>query len=262
MEGRLAQLKRTLRKFGTEQEALAQLEVLKRELEGLDNWEELTERARVAEAAALKALGKGAARLSRAREAAVETFCRPLQALLREFAMPHAEIRVALNAPTAGLTLPGGGRCTAAGAESVELLFSANPGEEPQPLGRVASGGELSRLMLALRTLTASPENTPLLVFDEVDTGISGAAARCVAERLAALGQRCQVLCVTHNPSVASAAQHHVLVEKRVDQGRTTSHATVVEGKRRQEELARLLDGGQLSRQGMALAGEMLRQAG
>lgn len=130
-----------------------------------------------------------------------------------------------------------------------------------QALRRVASGGELSRVMLALRTMGAQSGAIPLLVFDEVDAGISGTAARRVADRLAALGERCQLLCVTHNASVASAAGHHLLVEKVSTKGRTFSAPRPIDGRERQEELARLLDGGQLSEKGLALAAEMLRLA-
>src|SRR5204862_1120101 len=111
------------------------------------------------------------------------------------------------------------------GWDDVEFFMSTNPGEEPRSLARVASGGELSRIMLALKTLAAAEEHGATLIFDEVDAGIGGAVAEAVGRKLAQLGRTRQVLCITHLPLIAAFAEHHIAVTKRVYGGRTTSSA-------------------------------------
>src|SRR5262249_50233472 len=150
------------------------------------------------------------------------------------------------DAPQAGwadATNPGAARLSALGADVVEFYLSANPGEDPKPLARIASGGELSRIMLALKTLTAGAGEVPTLIFDEVDAGIGGAIAEAVAQRLHALGQTRQVQCITHLPQIAALADHHFAVEKRVAKGRTTTHARRLETDERVRELTRMLGG-------------------
>lgn len=260
---RAAAIRRALRKYGpTEADAIALQARLTAEAEELENWESSLAEAekRVAERQAT--LRKSARELSAARRKAKKRLLRPLVALLADFAMPDVRLDMAFRPVSSGLPIDGTTLCGPAGAEEVELLFSANEGEAPQPLRRVASGGELSRLMLALRTLSAEWGDVPLLVFDEIDAGISGTAARCVAERLAALGARTQILAVTHNATVASAANDHLVVDKKSGRGKTTSTVSRAEGVRRQGELARLLDGGKRSEKGMALAAELLEKAG
>lgn len=264
LQARCEALKRALRKHGpTEEEAIARLEAMRAELATLDNWDAAREDAEKQVAAARHALSAAAAELSAARAKAAPRFLKPLVALLRDFAMPKVRVEVRFAPVSGGRALDDAGTlCSATGAEDVELWFCANEGEELQPLRRVASGGELSRVMLALRTMEAEKSAVPMLVFDEVDAGISGAAARSVADRLAALGERCQILCVTHSAAVAAAAGTHFVVTKREKSGRTTSSIDRVEGLRRQEELARLLDSGRGSARSLALAAEMLEQAG
>jgi DNA repair protein RecN (Recombination protein N) len=260
---RMNALQKALRRFGpTEQDVLHRLEQLQNELADLDNWEStLVEREKQV-AITREALAKVAKDLTLARKKARPKFLRPLTALLHDFSMPKARLEIEFRPVKGGLEIGEGCLCGATGQEELELMFSANTGEGLKPLRRIASGGELSRIMLALRTMAAEQGEVPLMVFDEVDAGISGTAARCVAERLAALGERCQVLCVTHNPSVASAADHHFLVEKHEAEGRTFTAVEPAEGLRREEELARLLDGGKGSQSGRALAAEMLQKAG
>ncbi len=260
---RIDAIGKALRKHGpTEADALGRLEEMKRELEGLENWDACLEEAEKKVEKARERLLAAARDLSAAREKAGPKFLRPLKALLKDFSMPKVRLDLAREPVSSGLAVDEKGTlCGPAGLENVELLFTANEGEALRPLSRVASGGELSRIMLALRTLSAEWQAAPVMIFDEVDAGISGTAARRVAERLAALGERFQILCVTHNPSVASAARHHFLVEKREKNGRTYSTLSLAEGIRRQGELARLLDGGKRSDRSMALAAELLETA-
>jgi len=147
------------------------------------------------------------------------------------------------------------------GAEEVEMLFSANPGEPPAPLARVASGGELSRVMLAIRTAGAEADRLPTLVFDEVDAGVGGRAAVEIGRRLARLARAHQVLVVTHLPQVAAFADRHLVVAKDTSGAVTTSGVTVVEDTERARELARMLAGLPDSDLGIAHAEELLAVA-
>ncbi len=134
-------------------------------------------------------------------------------------------------------------RCGPQGSERVEFLFSPNVGEPPKPLAKIASGGELSRVMLALKTALLDSDSPHVLIFDEVDQGIGGRAAEAVGERLKALARKHQVLCVTHLPQIAALADHHVRIEKTVEGRRTTVRAKELSTKERVEELARMLAG-------------------
>ena len=129
------------------------------------------------------------------------------------------------------------------GTESLELLFSPNPGEPLKPLRTVASSGEISRVMLAIKSALASQDAIPLLVFDEIDANVGGEIANAVGAKMRALAQRHQVLCITHLPQVAAAATTHFVVTKEVAHGRTFSELREVKGKARQEEIARMLGG-------------------
>ncbi len=133
---------------------------------------------------------------------------------------------------------------TERGWDTVQFLWSANSGEPAQSLGRVASGGELARLLLALHALRAEGDDVPTLVFDEVDAGVGGRAAAAVAQRLQMLGLRRQVLCVTHLAVIAAAADRHFVIEKAERGGRTVTSVRTVEGEERTSEVARMLDGG------------------
>jgi DNA repair protein RecN (Recombination protein N) len=149
---------------------------------------------------------------------------------------------------------------TATGWDEVEFYLAANPGEELRPLARVASGGELSRIMLALKTLTAAEERSASLIFDEVDAGVGGAVAEVIGRKLRQLGQRRQVLSVTHLPVIAAFADHHIGVQKHVQAGRTVSSARPLSSTERVVELARML-GGQLTREAREHAEQLLRMS-
>jgi DNA repair protein RecN (Recombination protein N) len=129
------------------------------------------------------------------------------------------------------------------GRDQVEFLISANPGEPLRPLAKVASGGECSRIMLALKSIFARIENIPVLVFDEVDTGVSGRAAQAIAEKMVEVSKFCQVFSITHLPQVACMAHHHFLIEKHVESERTATEVHHLEEPQRIEELARMLGG-------------------
>lgn len=153
-------------------------------------------------------------------------------------------------------------RLTATGIDVAEFLFSANTGEELKPLRKVASGGELSRIMLAIKTVLAAVDPVPTLVFDEIDTGIGGRVAEAVGRRLAALGRTHQVICITHLPQIARHADDHLLVTKRTRAGRTSSSIRRLTPEERVAELARMAGGDEITPTGLAHAREMLRTAG
>ena len=129
------------------------------------------------------------------------------------------------------------------GVDEVEILFSANPGEEPRPMRKIASGGELSRLTLAVKTVLASVNRVPTLIFDEIDTGVGGRLARALGEALAELARHHQVICVTHLPQIASYAERHWVVRKRIDRGRSRTTITRLDERDRIDELAAMLRG-------------------
>ena len=144
------------------------------------------------------------------------------------------------------------------GFEKGEFYISPNPGEDLRPLARIASGGELSRVMLALKTLATTDAPGKTLVFDEVDAGIGGAVADVVGRRLQALSNRCQVLCITHLPQIAAYGQAHVRIAKSVRRERTITEVAHVVGPEREQELARMIGGAEVSAAVMASAREML----
>ncbi|MGH7121772.1 MAG: DNA repair protein RecN [Acetobacteraceae bacterium] len=144
------------------------------------------------------------------------------------------------------------------GADSVSFLFAANPGHEPLPLSRAASGGELARLMLALKVVLAGSRNPGTLIFDEVDAGIGGAAAAAVGERLARIAEKTQVLVVTHSPQVAVHGRSHISITKQAANGRTTTHASPLSPAGREEEIARMLAGASVTEAARAAAASLL----
>ncbi|PYQ12754.1 MAG: hypothetical protein DMF80_17580 [Acidobacteria bacterium] len=151
---------------------------------------------------------------------------------------------------------------TERGLETAEFLLSPNPGEELRPLARIASGGELSRILLALKSVATrdDPEVGKTLVFDEVDTGIGGRVAEVVGRKLRAIAERHQVLCVTHLPQIASMADRHLVVRKRVERGRTITDVLPLEGGERVEEVARMLGGETITESARRHAREMVKQ--
>ncbi|HKW93624.1 MAG TPA: DNA repair protein RecN, partial [Methylomirabilota bacterium] len=155
----------------------------------------------------------------------------------------------------------GGWRVGPRGAETAELLLSANPGEELRPLAKVVSGGELSRVMLAAKTVLAAADEVPVLVFDEVDAGVGGRVADVVGQKLGATAKGRQVLCVTHLGPIAAHAAHHLLVEKRVSRGATRTSVTALAAATRVDELARMLGGERVTDASRRHARELLREA-
>lgn len=193
-------------------------------------------------------LRKAGMELSERRIEAAEKLEKSMEKELAELAMKNAALRVgfvSLDAPRA------------TGMERVEFLFSPNPGEEPKPLARIASGGELSRLMLAMKQILPESE-VPTLIFDEVDSGIGGAVSSTVGKKLRQVSLRQQVLCITHLPQVAACADHHFKVEKNSRSGRTTTGIELLSADARVDEMARMLGGSKITEKTLEHAREML----
>lgn len=148
-------------------------------------------------------------------------------------------------------------KITINGMDEVEILISANVGEEPKPLNKTASGGELSRVMLAIKSVMAEGDDIPTMIFDEVDAGISGRTAAKVGVKLAQTAEKRQVLCITHLAQIAALAQTHMLIEKQTDDKRTYTRIIPLDHEGRKQELARIMDGG-LTESGLKAAEEML----
>src|SRR6267143_2066276 len=180
-----------------------------------------------------------AERMSEKRRAAAGAFSKAVAQELSALGMARSEISVRFNPVTDGAVAGMGPR----GLETAELLLSPNPGEELRPLSRIASGGELSRVLLAVKRVLAESDPVDAYLFDEVDAGIGGATAEAVGRALAAVARRRQIICITHLPQIAVFAGKHLTVEKEVVKGRTHSRVAPVEGDDRVQELARLLSG-------------------
>ena len=148
-------------------------------------------------------------------------------------------------------------KITINGMDEVEILISANAGEEPKPLNKTASGGELSRVMHAVKSVMAEGDDIPTMIFDEVDAGISGRTAAKVGIKLAETARKRQVLCITHLAQIAALAQTHMLNEKQTDDKRTYTRIVPLDHDGRKQELARIMDGG-LTESGLKAAEEML----
>jgi DNA repair protein RecN (Recombination protein N) len=180
--------------------------------------------------------------LSEKRAAAARKLEKEVTAVLKDLSFEKARFEIEILKKTASSD-DDAPRYTPTGVDSVEFLFSANPGQPPKPIQKVASGGELSRLMLALKSVFADFDEVPVLVFDEVDAGIGGRTAQAVAEKLKKLSRGRQVLCVTHLPQIAARADNHIRVIKDVRGDRVGITVETLEGRRREEEIARMLGG-------------------
>jgi len=253
VEDRLAALERLARKYGPAlADVIAKQQHLKDELAALGASEEHVEKLEAGERGARERFLTAALAISTLRRAAAAKLSRTLEAELAELAMPasRVDVRVApLDRPE---------DWTARGSDRVEFFLSPNPGEELRPLARIASGGELSRVMLALRTLAAPDDDGRTLVFDEVDAGIGGAAADAVGARLERLSERYQVLCITHLAQIAARATTHLHIAKHVRAGRTVTTLTSLDVAGRELELARMIAGAEVSAEVRASARAML----
>lgn len=252
-EERLARIYELRRKYGdTIESVIAFGDEAAGELARLDGQSARRDEVREQERVLGEALRDAAAGLSSARRAASDRLAAAVNAELPPLGLPGGAFDVELAPAEPGPT----------GADRVTFTFAPNPGEPPRPLARIASGGEASRLSLALKVVLAGVDETPLLVFDEIDAGVGGRNAAALGERLAALSRHHQVVCVTHLPQVAAYAHAHLVVGKRVVGGRTLTEARRVDGDERAAELAAMLAGTNAGAEARSAAEALLRGAG
>lgn len=250
VEDRLEIIRKLERKHGSGLEVvLARLVAMERELWEIENTETAVEAARAARDRAAGELAIRVDRLRVARQKAGRSLEERVGEELAALALGRASFRVEVSPAEPGPR----------GAEAVRFLLAPNPGEPPRPLARIASGGELSRILLGLKNaLRGSGVET--VIFDEVDAGIGGVTADAVGERLAALSRSCQVVCITHLPQIASRASHHFRVEKESTAGRTVTRVCPLDHSGRIEELARMLAGRRVTEATRAHANELLER--
>lgn len=258
IESRLALLERLKRKYGaTVEEVAAFGEACREQLGRLGAPEEQEQSLEKERAAGEAAFLAAASALSRQRREAARDLEKKVQQELGLLAMEKTRFRIAFSPEkTAGRETWG-----ERGLESAEFLLSPNPGEELRPLARIASGGELSRIILALNSAAHLDRSGRTLIFDEVDAGIGGRVAEVVGRKLKAMAEQHQVLCVTHLPQIASFADSHHAVRKRVEKGRTFTSVDRLEPEQRVEEIARMLGGATVTEAALEHARDMVRQS-
>jgi DNA repair protein RecN (Recombination protein N) len=256
VEQRLAAMETVARKHRIEPAALGTLQSeLATEFQQLDTLEASLEQIEKQLAQLQKQFHAACTKLTAARVAAAGKLSRRISELMQTLGMPGGVFEIAVRALAADAA-------NAYGADEIEFLVSANPGQPPRPLAKVASGGELSRISLAIQVAAAQSDALPCLVFDEVDAGVGGGVAEIVGRQLRTLGDRAQVLCVTHLPQVASQAHAHVRVTKLTDGKTTRTVLTVLGADERVEEIARMLGGVSVTDKAREHAAEMLKATG
>ncbi len=253
IENRLAEISRLKRKYGdTIDDVLSHLKTAEERLSNIETAEVRQDELKKEIDALEQKYREAAAKLHDARAKAASSFAKQVEKELKDVALDKARFEVRIE-PT--------GEFSANGSDRVEFYFSANPGELPRPLAKIASGGEASRLMLILKTASRSKDADKTAVFDEVDIGIGGRVAEAVGRKLKALSSGQQVFCVTHQPQIASLADLHFLVEKSVGKGRTCVAIRELDAAQRIDEIARMLAGEQITDAARENARTMLASA-
>lgn len=265
VEDRLDLLSSLKRKYGDNAEdILAYYNKILQETETLENKDELLDKLEAKREELLKQLLGEGEQLSTVRRRMAEELAAQIEIELKELQMERTSFKVKLdwNEDTQGVDWLGRKiRPGRHGIDVAEFLISPNPGEPLRPLSKIASGGELSRIMLAMKSIFARHDNVPVLIFDEVDTGVSGRAAQSIAEKLFRLSRTCQVFSITHLPQVACMADQQYLIEKIVADGRTMTQIEELSEEGRVNELARMLGGVEITEKTQHHAQEMLKLA-
>ncbi|NPV70881.1 MAG: DNA repair protein RecN [Firmicutes bacterium] len=247
VEARIDRIQQLKAKYGdTIDEILAYRDQCNAEIDRLENAAGLAERLGARRDEIEQSLGGICGHLSEERKSTAPRFEARMIEELDAMGVGRAAFSVELSTEEDAGGVPVDGRrltVSARGVDRAEFLISPNPGEPPKPLARIASGGEMSRIMLALKSITADADQVPCVIFDEIDSGIGGETARAVASRLAGLGKTRQVLCVTHLAHIASRATSHFLIWKETDGARTITRVKSVSGSEREREIARMLGG-------------------
>lgn len=251
LEDRVSALKHAKRKYNMDSDQLVDyLDECRAELLELDGADGELEQLVQQKHELAEEVKRSAAEITRLRSEAAEKLSAEICEQLKFLDMPNVRIIFSVTKD----------KVTINGMDAVEMLISANAGEEPKPLSKIASGGELSRIMLAIKSVLADNDDIPTLIFDEVDAGISGRAAQKVGIKLAETAQKRQVLCITHLAQIASQAEHHLLIEKNTEGERTFTRIQQLDHEGRKAELARIIDGDGSSESSLMAAEEMLRR--
>ena len=252
IEDRIDLIGKLERKYGgSERAVLDYLEAAEKELDELDVSEEKTQKLEEDYKKSMEKLSALAKKLTETRKTAGKKLSKEIEKSLSELDMPKTRFEVAVSES----------EFTKNGADNVEFMICPNVGEEMKPLAKIASGGELSRVMLAMKSILADADDADTLIFDEIDTGVSGSAAQKIAKKLKALGGKKQVICVSHLPQLAVAASNHLLIKKDSDGERTTTTVTPLDYNGRIREVARITDGNNPSDEALAHAKAMIDNA-
>lgn len=252
IEERLQLLYKLKRKYGGSVEAaLAFYDKVVEELDFLSNSSEKMAELMLAKEREQKKLTQAAEVLSALRQATAVQVAAQIEAALRDMEMKDAKFHIQIEEKAAW---------SADGKDKVEFLISANAGESLKPLAKIASGGEMSRVMLALKTVLVDADEIGTFIFDEIDTGVSGRTARKVGEKMRFLGGKRQILCITHLPQIAAMADRHFLIEKESRDGETTTQVTPLEGEGSALEVARLMGGSDVTEKTLAAARELIAE--
>ena len=235
IENRMALIQTLKRKYGrTFEEIENTRQEAEKKLDKLDNFEFLMQRLKATKEETYNLYLKKANALSKKRKKVAFNLNKEIISELKSLGFLQADFDIAFSAATSSTN----------GIDSIEFMFSANPGEILNPLKKVASSGEISRVMLALKTVVANADSIPILVFDEIDVNIGGETASVVGEKIKYLSNSHQLLCISHLPQVAAYAENHYKVEKHIENARTVSRIKLLDKKERIEELTRMLGGG------------------
>ena len=256
IEARLSQLKKLQRKFGTDEAGL--IEMLESSKEKLDQMQSSGDLLKLYEKEAEQARQKAvkcASALTEARTKAGEELAVRIRNELKDLSMPSVRFVTEI------VPVEAKDGFVSTGADEVRFLISANAGEKPGRISKIASGGELSRIMLAMKTVFAEADPVPTLVFDEIDTGISGVAAQRVAEKIAVLANSVQIICVTHLPQIAAMGTHNFRIFKQEKSGRTFTSVLPMDYNSKVKEIARLQSGEILTQASLDGAAELIRAA-
>ena len=253
IENRLDLLYKLSKKYGeTEEKMLEYLENAKKELGEISLSDEVLDELKIKYSEKLSEAREKAKNLSEKRKKEAEIFCEKVCEELRFLDMPSVQFLVDFKEV----------ELCENGIDSAEFLISANVGEIPKPIAKIASGGELSRIMLALKTVLAHKDKISTMIFDEIDAGVSGRAALKVASKLKAVSSGKQVICVTHLAQLMSYADSHYLIEKAVREGKTYTGVTLLDLEGRKREIARITSGGEITQTQLDNALEMINNAG
>lgn len=256
IETRLSQLRKLERKYGTDEAGLIELlDTSRQKLEEMQSSDDLIQLYEKQAESARAKVRSCAAKLTVARKQAGAELAERIQRELAYLSMPSVQFITEI--------IPVGGKdgFISTGADEVRFLISANAGEKPGRISKIASGGELSRIMLAMKTVFAEADPVPTLVFDEIDTGISGIAAQRVAEKIASLAEQVQIICVTHLPQIAAMGTQNFRILKHEKQGRTFTAVTPLSYNDKIKEIARLQSGEVLTQASLDGAAELIHAA-